>query len=283
MAVIGKRGTGKSFFVRDLCFHFQDVPRIIVFSGSERYNKYFSHFVPPKNIYYEFKLEVLEQLRDEQERRIDEWEKDHMKDPRVIVILDDCMWDDAFTRQPLMQFLFFNGRHLRIMLIITMQDPIGLPPKMRGNTDYVFLMNEPNPKNRDKIHNNFAQSVIYHRTEFDRIMNLMTNDKNIMVLDNAVSSNNMSDRLFYFLAKERTNFRCGDPVLWNEQKSERNPYKQGITKPYRNNVQINLERRGTQPPGGYHQPPQQQPQQQLGYGGLSYPTNRYAPYGAARH
>ena len=33
-----------------------------------------------------------------------------------------------------------NGRHVKTTLIITLQDPVGIPPKLRSNIDYVFVL-----------------------------------------------------------------------------------------------------------------------------------------------
>ena len=33
-------------------------------------------------------------------------------DPRTFVILDDCLYDQGWTRDKMMRLLFMNGRHL---------------------------------------------------------------------------------------------------------------------------------------------------------------------------
>ena len=42
-------------------------------------------------------------------------------DPRAFVILDDCLYDGSWAKDKMMRLLFMNGRHWKIMLIITMQ------------------------------------------------------------------------------------------------------------------------------------------------------------------
>ena len=49
-----------------------------------------------------------------------------------------------------MRLLFMNGRHWKIMLIITMH-PSGIPPNLRTNIDYVFILREPYITNRKRI------------------------------------------------------------------------------------------------------------------------------------
>ena len=51
----------------------------------------------------------------------------------AFVILDDCLFDASWTRDKMMRLLFMNGRHWKIMLVITMQYPLGIPPTLRTN------------------------------------------------------------------------------------------------------------------------------------------------------
>ena len=37
-------------------------------------------------------------------------------DPRAFVILDDCLYDNKWTKDKMMRLLFMNGRHWKIML-----------------------------------------------------------------------------------------------------------------------------------------------------------------------
>ena len=77
-------------------------------------------------------------------------------DPRAFVILDDCLYDNGWSRDKMMRLLFMNGRHWKVMLIITMQYPLGIPPTLRTNIDYVFILREPYIANRKSIYENFA-------------------------------------------------------------------------------------------------------------------------------
>ena len=49
-----------------------------------------------------------------------------------------------------------NGRHYKILFIITMQYALGVPPSLRTNIDYVFILREPYIANRKRIYENFA-------------------------------------------------------------------------------------------------------------------------------
>ena len=68
-------------------------------------------------------------------------------DPRAFVILDDCLFDGAWTRDKMMRLLFMNGRHWKIMLVITMQYPLGIPPMLRTNIP-LFGLQHMNHQNK---------------------------------------------------------------------------------------------------------------------------------------
>ena len=61
-------------------------------------------------------------------------------DPRAFLIMDDCLHDNKWTKDKMMRLLFMNGRHWKIMTVITMQYPLGIPPVLRTNIDYVFIL-----------------------------------------------------------------------------------------------------------------------------------------------
>jgi len=42
-------------------------------------------------------------------------------DPNCFLILDDCLYDNGWARDKGMRYVFMNGRHLKILTLITMQ------------------------------------------------------------------------------------------------------------------------------------------------------------------
>ena len=64
-----------------------------------------------------------------------------VKDDRVILIMDDCMSSKGtWVKEEQILELFFNGRHHHLSFILTMQYAIGIPPEMRSNFDFIFLI-----------------------------------------------------------------------------------------------------------------------------------------------
>ena len=103
-------------------------------------------------------------------------------DPRAFVILDDCLYDASWTKDKMMRLLFMNGRHWKIMLVITMQYPLGIPPNLRTNIDYVFILREPYIANRKRIWENYA-GMFPTFESFCQVMDQCTENYECLVLN----------------------------------------------------------------------------------------------------
>lgn len=114
--LIGRRETGKSYIVKDLLFHHQNIPIGTVISGTEMANPFFSKIVPRLFIHDEFNSVIIENILKRQRTVLQQMMQEKEKfnrstmDPRTFVILDDCLYDDRWTRDRLMRLLFMNGK-----------------------------------------------------------------------------------------------------------------------------------------------------------------------------
>jgi hypothetical protein len=224
---IGKRRTGKSTLVKDLLFHHQDMPLGIVMSGTEESNSFYSKMVPL--VYNEFNPMVLNNFVKRQKMMMTKIQADQVAgqtrsryDPRVMLILDDCMYDDNWTRDSNIRYIFMNGRHFKVFFLITMQYPLGIQPALRTNVDYVFILREPYLNNRKRIYENYA-SAFPSFEFFCQIMDQCTQNYECLVIDNTSQSNKLEDIVFWYKAEMHGDFRIGAPEAWahsNAQKKE---------------------------------------------------------------
>ena len=67
------------------------------------------------------------------------------------------------------------------MLIITMQYPLGIPPNLRTNIDYVFILREPYMTNRKRIWENYA-SMFPTLESFCSVMDQTTENYECLVI-----------------------------------------------------------------------------------------------------
>ena len=223
IVMIGRRDTGKSFLVRDLLFYHQDIPIGTVISGTEAGNGFYSHHVPKLFIHEEYNTAIIENILKRQKtvlkqvkREIEAFKRTNI-DPRAFVILDDCLFDDKWTRDKMMRLLFMNGRHWKIMLIITMQYPLGIPPTLRTNIDYVFILREPYIANRRRIYENYA-GMFPTFESFCQVMDQCTENYECLIINNNVKSNKLQDQIFWYKADVHKDFKLGSREFWEISK-----------------------------------------------------------------
>lgn len=219
IVMIGRRDTGKSFLVRDLLYHHRDVPIGTVISGTEAGNGFYSKIVPNLFIHNEYNSVIIENVLRRQKavlkqinKEIEVYKKSTI-DPRTFVILDDCLYDSSWTRDKLMRLLFMNGRHWKILLIITLQYPLGIPPTLRTNIDFVFILREPYHNNRKRIYESYC-SVFPTFESFCHVLDQTTENYECMVINNNSKSNKLQDTCFWFKASNHEDFRLGAKEFW---------------------------------------------------------------------
>jgi len=223
VVLIGRRDTGKSFLVRDLLFYHQDIPIGTVISGTEAGNGFYSSHVPKLFIHDEYNTAIIENILKRQKMVLKEIKKEVTNykkssiDPRAFVILDDCLYDNGWTKDKMMRLLFMNGRHWKIMLIITMQYPLGVPPNLRTNIDYVFILREPYLTNRKRIFENYA-GMFPTFESFCQVMDQCTENFECLVINNNAKSNKLQDQIFWYKAQDHPDFRLGTKEFWEISK-----------------------------------------------------------------
>ena len=224
IVLIGRRDTGKSFLVRDLLFHHVDIPIGTVISGTEAGNGFYSAHVPKLFIHDEYNTGIIENILKRQKavikqvnKQIETYKKSAI-DARAFVILDDCLYDNGWARDKMMRLLFMNGRHWKIMLIITMQYPLGIPPTLRTNIDYVFILREPYIANRKRIYENYA-GMFPTFESFCQVMDQCTENYECLVIDNNVKSNQLQEQIFWYIAENHKDFKLGSKEFWEMSKN----------------------------------------------------------------
>ena len=214
----------KVFLVRDLLYHHQDIPIGTVISGTEAGNGFFAAHVPKLFIHDEYNTAIIENILKRQKTVLKQVQKEMETykrsniDPRAFVILDDCLYDNKWTKDKMMRLLFMNGRHWKIMLIITMQYPLGIPPNLRTNIDYVFILREPYIANRKRIWENYA-GMFPTFESFCQVMDQCTENFECLVINNNSKSNKLQDQIFWYKAQNHKDFRLGSKEFWELSKN----------------------------------------------------------------
>ena len=213
VVLIGKRNTGKSFLCKDILYHHQNIPVGQVISGTESANEFYSEIVPNIFIHGEYKTQIIQNLLKRQKIIINKLKENPNMDPRSFLILDDCLYDTSWTKDVNMRYLFMNGRHYKILFILTMQFALGIPPSFRTNIDYIFILRENYQSNRKRLYEHYA-GMFPTFEMFCQVMDQCTENFECLVINNNSKSNKLQDQVFWYKAEPRPNFKIGGPQYW---------------------------------------------------------------------
>ena len=120
-----------------------------------------------------------------------------------------------------------NGRHYKILFIITMQYALGIPPSLRTNIDYVFILRENYVSNRKRLYEQFA-GMFPTFDMFCQVMDQCTENYECLVINNNAKSNKLEDQIFWYKAEMHEDFRIGDKRFWKYHTENYNPsYNKG--------------------------------------------------------
>jgi hypothetical protein len=240
VVLIGKRDTGKSFLCKDILYHHQNIPVGQVISGTEGANQFYSKIVPKLFIHGEFDTQIVQNMIKRQKILIDKINNgDDSIDPRSFLILDDCLYDNSWAKDKYMRSVFMNGRHYKILFLLTMQFALGIPPNLRTNIDYVFILRENYVSNRKRLYEHYA-GMFPSFEMFCQIMDQCTENYECLVINNNAKSNKLTDQVFWYKAAPHDDFKIGAPSFW--EYSNKNILKEGeneqLNSGYKNKVLV---------------------------------------------
>ena len=135
IVVIGKPGTGKTTLITSLLYEKRIIfPIGIVMSGTEDSNGHYQKIFPSSFIYNKLDEKKLENFITRQKIA-----KNHLQNPWAVLLLDDCTDDPKLFNKPIFQGIFKNGRHWKMLFILSLQYCMDVRPVIRTNVDGVFI------------------------------------------------------------------------------------------------------------------------------------------------
>jgi hypothetical protein len=226
IVLIGKRNTGKSYLVKDMLYYKRDFPEGVAISATESANSFYQNMMPGQFIHEEYnddvilqalKRQTLCQAKNKQAggpgKTVGVPGAKRFGDTRYFLILDDCLFDNSWASSAMMRYVFMNGRHKDLLTVITMQYPLGIPPILRTNIDYIFILRENIIANRFRIYNQFAGMFPTFEI-FCQIMDQCTENYECLVIHNGSKSNKIEDQVFWYKAEPHSDFKLGAKEHW---------------------------------------------------------------------
>ena len=237
VVLIGKRETGKSFLCKDILHHHSSIPVGQVISGTEAANEFYSKMVPKLFIHEEYQAPIIQNILKRQRLMLDKWKANPSTDPRAFLVLDDCLYDNSWTKDKNVRSLFMNGRHFKILFIITMQYALGIPPNLRTNIDYIFILRENYVSNRKRLYEHYA-GMFPNFEMFCQVMDQCTENYECLVIHNNAKSNKLTDQVFWYKADPHDNVKLGSQQFWDYSNSNTSEEQIGGGEDYLNSKYV---------------------------------------------
>lgn len=214
---IGKRSTGKSTLISDIMYYHRRTPYGLIMSGTEEGNGFYGNYFPPLFIHSSFKKNIVSTLIKRQKRVT----KSKVSDPTAFFLMDDLMYDKSAIKDKNMRLIFMNGRHWKILFLLSMQYCMDLPPDLRANVDYLFILRETIIDNQKKLWKYFF-GMFPTFSSFQQTFISCTENFECLVLDNTCRSNKIEDAVFWYKATPNRVYKIGCPQIWEYSKKHYN-------------------------------------------------------------
>jgi hypothetical protein len=215
------KNTGKSTIIADIIASKSHIiPVAQVFSGTEDSNHFYSEKLPSVCVFNKLDEHAIEQFAVRQKIAIK-----YLKNPWALQIIDDCTDDPKILKKPIFQNYYKNGRHWKMLHILSLQYGLDIPPAIRTNIDYTFILRESNISNRERLHKNYG-SCIPTLNEFNEIMDQVTEDYTALVIHNTGQSNKLEDCVFWYKADPKKiprSWKFGHPTAWEFHNERMDP------------------------------------------------------------
>lgn len=203
--------TGKTTLITALLYGKKHIiPVGAVTSGTEDSNGHYGKMFPSSFVFNQYSEENMKKFRHRQKIA-----KKHLENPWAVILLDDCTDKPAIFRQPLQQDYYKNGRHWKMLYIVSLQYCMDVLPVIRTTVDGTFILREPNLKNRKSLYENYA-GVIPDFSLFCDIMDQITDDYTALYIHNATIENDWQKCVFWYKARQvPEGFKFGSPDYWS--------------------------------------------------------------------
>lgn len=211
--MVGSRYTGKFTLTRDLLYHHRDVPIGCIISPIDEAEKRFERIAPSLFIHHEYSSNIPENVLKRQKAVHRNENED--EDKRAFVILDDCFYDDCLARDCNLHRLLENGRDYETLVVLTMGFPMGIPPTLRSQIDYVFITRSNLMGHRRRLYESYAGNVFPSIDVFCQVMDQYTNNFDCIVIAKNATSDRWEDQVFWYKAEMHPPFKVGAEELWD--------------------------------------------------------------------
>lgn len=200
MSVIGKKGSGKSTLVRDICFNLKDrFHNVVAMTRNQRDLEEYKEFIPDCFLFQDWDATYFEKILMGLQQHSE-------KKRQTLLIIDDSILANysgdsrKLLADPSFRHIIFNNRHLNLTVLFTMQYCMDLPPYLRSLIDYCFSYKENCLANRKRLRDYFF-GMFESMNDFSKCLSETTKDYECLVVDGRKSTFDVENNLFFYKAE----------------------------------------------------------------------------------
>lgn len=191
--VIGKRDTGKTTLIKDLISKTcNEIPHGTIITATDKLT--YAGMVPDEQLHETYSPDIVKEVLNRQTQSVTA-----IEDRRAYFVLDNCMYDTSWSKEPLILALILNTQSYHLTVFLSMAYALAMQQTVRSNIDYVFIFKEPIAQNRKRLFEFYA-NVFPSYEQFCEVLDAYTTDHTCLVIDNTSSSTRLEDRVFYYKA-----------------------------------------------------------------------------------
>jgi hypothetical protein len=195
--LIGKRGVGKTHLIKEIILKLKNsniVDNVMIYSYQTSRIEYIP-ILQPNQI-----NKITDKIDGEDIEKILENQSKPDAKP-LLLVLDDVIYDNSMlNKSKPFQKMLMNSRLYKIYIVLSMQYPLGIPPEIRTNFDFVFVFQDDFISNRKRIYDYYFGIIPQYKI-FDKIMGEVCRDYGILTINNFSHSSNFEEKINWYKAK----------------------------------------------------------------------------------
>jgi energy-coupling factor transporter ATP-binding protein EcfA2 len=197
--LLGKRNTGKTTWCRFINQHIESSRTgiVVLITQNERLKENWSHHIPKLFIFQPEDANIMSTISKCMNNAIKSCENrgisSHDNRLKLTFILDDVGSESSVMNNNGLKKLASNGRHVNVTVFILAQFLYQVPPKVRSQFEYIFMLASISQKNNKTVNHEFAAHI--EHSKFCRILQRSTENHGVLVIN--TTSSNADDSLYF--------------------------------------------------------------------------------------
>lgn len=251
MVAYGRRRTGKSWLFRELLFRYRYFYRCVIVLTNTRQNNWWAEYVPFAFIHQYDPFVIARIIAHQKSVLAQNWlnsaDPRSQVNPYLAVVLDDVV-SSNMHHDPLLNQLFYEGRHSKLCIFISTQHPKALPPGVRANADTAVFFPQQSTANVETIWEQYC-NFFEDQGDFALLLAEYTLGHSCIVMSLSDTTVPLLRSIYKYQSQDPGPFKLCSRESWKDNYKNMLEYYQGMAKQLQNNEASGAQTDTGGPPG----------------------------------